>query len=199
VPPCGCSFRTAPLRRQNRHRSLVRFQPVRLTAPVTPCGVPGDCRLSGLAGRGETELLTAKLDLHAPDAVVQHDAHQAHRRTTYDRNGPCARKLAEDMHLRRSSSGWIDEKAPSPGRRSGREWGVSPHFPKGNCPGHEKGPPLQPVGHCGHKSAAGIKYTRKVRSPASRGSVCQGQSPRPSGRSGPETALGAKSTTNIVA
>jgi hypothetical protein len=41
-------------------------------------------RLSGLATRVETELLTAKLDLLAPHAVVQHDAHQAHRLTARD-------------------------------------------------------------------------------------------------------------------
>jgi hypothetical protein len=78
---------------------------------ATPDGVPRRSRLSGLAVRGEAELHAAKLDLFAPDAVVQHDAHQAHRLTARDRDGPCACQLAEDMHLRRSSWGWIYEKA----------------------------------------------------------------------------------------
>ena len=84
------------------HRSCVRFQPVRLTALATPSGVPRRSRLSGLAARGEAELLAAKLDLLALDAVVQRDAHDAHCLTRGKRERPCACQLAEDMHLRRS-------------------------------------------------------------------------------------------------
>src|ERR1022692_2405669 len=103
-----------------RHRSLVRFQPVRLAAPATPYGVPGGSRLSGLAVRVEAEL-AEELDLLAPQAVVQHDAHQAHYRTTHDRDGPCACQLAEGMHLWRSS--WAGSMR-NPRRRFGKR-GVS--------------------------------------------------------------------------
>ena len=86
-----------------RHRSLVRFQPVRLPAPATPYGVPRSSRLSGLVAGAEAEFRTAELDLLALDAVGQHDAHQAHHLTEHDRGGPCAYQLAKDMHLWRSS------------------------------------------------------------------------------------------------
>ena len=41
------------------HRTLVRFQPVRLPAPTTPYGVPRSSRLSGLVARAEAEFRTA--------------------------------------------------------------------------------------------------------------------------------------------
>ena len=75
------------------HRTLVRFQPVRLPAPATLYGVLRSSRLSGLVARVEAEFRTAELDLLALDAVGQHDVHQAHRLVDRDRDGPCANQL----------------------------------------------------------------------------------------------------------
>jgi hypothetical protein len=38
--------------------------------PTTPCGVPAGSRQSGLAARGETELLPTELDLLAPEPAA---------------------------------------------------------------------------------------------------------------------------------
>jgi hypothetical protein len=78
---------------------------------ATPNGVPRASRLSRLATRVETQLLTTQLDLLAPQSVVQDDAHEAHRRPGQGRDDSWVGQPAEDSHLWLSS--WAgNEKAP---------------------------------------------------------------------------------------
>ena len=114
---------------------------------ATPDGVPRRSRLSGLAVRGEAELRAAKLDLFAPDAVVQHDAHQAPPDCTRPRWSlrlPARRGHAPAALL----VGWIYEKSPSPGGERGVDRGASPSS-RTAALGHEKGPPTHQTGCSG--------------------------------------------------
>jgi hypothetical protein len=179
-----------------RHRSLVRFQPVRLPAPATPYGVPRSSRLSGLAARVEAELRTAELDLHAPDAVVQHDAHQAHRLTTHDRDGPCARQLAEDMHVGRSA--WAGSMK-KPRRRLGEGARVETLSHPRATALIMKRPAAEADGLCGQTLSAGfLRYTVAWPSATGKG-ILPAQAPDRRTTASSDWAGRAKSTTKVVA